>query len=95
VSPLIAEGDPAPLPHVLPPIPTETVERFVGKTSTEDWAQVNAVAQCERCGSLFVSREDPDGWGRVVRWVPLRWWHRTAIAKVRVLQAAAEGGVAP
>jgi hypothetical protein len=86
VSGLLAPGDPLPHAHVLPPVPTVTV--VVGPAELgmkREVAQVNAVAQCASCGRLFVSREDPDGWGRVVYWVRLRWWHRAARRKLRRL----------
>lgn len=64
---LLLPGDPRPHTHELPSVP------YDGR-----WARENAVASCAGCQRLFVSREEPDGWGRTVRWVPLRWWHRRA-----------------
>lgn len=80
---LLAPGDPLPHEHRLPTVPVQVRERFVGTWVTELVEQVNAVAACGSCGRLFVSREDPDGWGPSVRWVPLRWWHRRAHRKLR------------
>lgn len=94
--PLIAPGDPLPHEHDLPTVPIVPVARFNGRDSVHETVKLeNAVAECSTCHQLFVSREDPDGWGRVVRWVPLRWWHRRAWAKLRVERARRVGGVAP
>lgn len=73
---LLVGGDPLPHVHQLPPIPI--AGWFLGRGIPLE----NAVAECA-CGRLFVSREDPDGWGRVVVWTPLRWYHRTARRKLR------------
>lgn len=97
MSPLLTPGDPLPHTHELPPVPAvEDGWRFDGQVSYPNMVKLeNAVAECATCHQLFVSREDPDGWGRVVRWVPLRWWHRKAWAKLRVERARRIGGVAP
>lgn len=92
---LLVGGDAVPHRHDLPAIPFDVVARPLGGGSTWRRERVNAVARCTSCGQLFVSREDPDGWGRVVRWVPLRWWHRKAWQKLRVEEARRIGGVAP
>lgn len=81
---LIVGGDAAPHRHDLPEIPTIP-------DRGEQIQLENAVARCLGCGWLFVSREDPDGWGRHVYWTRLRWWHRKAWAKLRqVEQPSAE-----
>jgi hypothetical protein len=96
---LLAEGDPIPHVHALPVIPS--LVRHYPRSATDPTLVEhtvylrNAVARCCGCGGLFVSRQDPDAYGPGWYWAPLRWWHRKAWAKVRVLQAAAEGGVAP
>lgn len=97
---LLATGDPRPHRHDLPEIPAAFTTGVNGGQVA--WKQVNAVARCGTCGRLFVSREDPDGWGRVVYWARLRWWHRKAWAKLRVEEARRIeevarriGGVAP
>jgi hypothetical protein len=94
---LIVGGDAREHRCDLPEIPwiPEFVHVGGGHQEERKYPLVNAVARCLGCGRLYVSREDPDGWGRYVYWARLRWWHRKAIAKLRVLQAAAEGGVAP
>lgn len=93
---LIVGGDPAPHRHVLPPVPslTRTYPEPDGTLKGHEVQLENAVARCSGCGQLFVSREDPDGWGRQVYWTRLRWWHFRAKAKLRVLEAARIGGVA-
>lgn len=81
---LLASGDPLPRAHDLPPVPV-TVQ-VIGPASLgvrRDYQLVNAVARCSGCGRLFVSREDPEGWGPSVHWVRLRWWHRRARRKLR------------
>lgn len=95
MSGLLADGDRTRHLHDLPPVPTEQLEfnDATGKRVEQTRRLVNAVAQCP-CGQLFVTRDDPDAWGDGVDWRPLRWWHRRAIAKLRVLQAARIGGVA-
>lgn len=84
---LLAAGDPVPHRHELPEIPRASVPKFVGVWIAKDFVLENAVARCGTCGRLFVSRVDPEGWGRVVCWVPLRWWHRTARRKLREQEA--------
>lgn len=94
---LIAEGDPPEHLHELPRVPSirRSLVRADGEVVETDWELINAISWCPGCHGWFVSREDPEGWGRTVVWVRLRWWHRRAWAKLRALRAAAEGGVAP
>lgn len=90
---LLVGGDPPAHRHDLPTIPCAPVTRQSGEVESEQ--QENAVARCGGCDLLFVSRVDPDGWGRHVYWARLRWWHRKAWAKLRVEEARRIGGVAP
>lgn len=80
---LLTGGDPPPKEHDLPAIPTTPVARA---GITEDFQLENAVARCGTCGRLFVSRVDEQGWGRRVRWVRLRWWHRSARRRLRAVK---------
>jgi len=94
---LLATGDAATHIHDLPPVPSLT--RYVPAPDGGEPAEVktkleNAVARCFGCGRLFVSRHADDGWSGGIYWVRLRWWHRKAWAKLRVLEAARIGGVA-
>ena len=90
---LLAEGDPPPHVHDLPDLPyvTRTVRIVGGLVGSSGWdierreVLINAVARCTGCRGLFVSRDDPEGWGPGGRWVPLRWWHRQAHRKLRDL----------
>ena len=83
---LIVGGDPEPHRHDLPPVPS-TVRSIIDRDGVFQakmvWSEENAVARCPGCRLLFVSRLDPEGWGRTVVWVRLRWWHRAARRKLR------------
>lgn len=89
---LIVGGDAASHLHDLPVVPSIRRSVLNGAGSLIEITQVlpNAVAQCLGCGRLFVSRDDPDGWGPTGQWVRLRWWHRKAQRKLRERARRAE-----
>lgn len=88
---LLSRGaDEASHVHELPDVPRATVP-----VTTDKGVHVpgsvgrlepvrDAVASCDGCGRLFVTRLADDGWTYEVQWVPLRWWHRNARRLLRL-----------
>lgn len=83
---LLRMGDPPPHRHDLPGIPTDNVTRFVGVEIVEKRQRTGALARCSECGGLFVSREDPESWGRQVYWHPVPWWRWRLRREARLLE---------
>ena len=79
---LLYAGDEPPHRCDLPGVPDR--EQPATQTRGSQFVPViNAVAVCKVCGRRYVSREDFEGYGDPVRWVPLHWWHFKARRNLR------------